>query len=325
MTSTTLTLLVILLSAEGDRPWTSPKSAAPEYGHGLEADEALAGWISLFDGETTFGWTGARLADGLLENGQSTNVFPACELRVNAVAGGQIKLGSLPIDVKPGVSTFKFEKAQPGVIRLGSGVKIKSLLVRPIGLQSLFNGNGLAGWKPLPHPRLPVEKQTRWEVADGAIRGTGGPGGLELQERQFGDLVLQVVVRTRAKLTNGGVFIRAIPRDFMNGYELQVFNACYDRDPAQPAKYSTGAIDDRQLARRLVSRDEEPFLMTILAVGPHLATWVNGAQMTDWTDTRAEHENPRQGLRLKAGALQLQAHDPDTQIEFRKIEIAEIK
>ena len=78
----------------------------------------------------------------------------------------------------------------------------------------------------------------------------------------------------RAKLVNGGVFFRSIPGDFMNGYEAQLFNGCYENDPAKPARFSTGAIDDRQLARRLVSRDLEPLVMTVIAAGPHLATWV---------------------------------------------------
>ena len=65
--------------------------------------------------------------------------------------------------------------------------------------------------------------------------------------------------------------------------------------------------------------------MTVIAVGPHLATWVNGAQMIDWIDTRSEHENPREGLRLKAGTIQLQAHDPETDIEFRRVSLAEIR
>ena len=56
----------------------------------------------------------------------------------------------------------------------------------------------------------------------------------------------------------------------MNGYEAQVFNACYDGDPAKPARWSTGAIDDRQMARRLVSRDGQTFTMTVIADGPNL-------------------------------------------------------
>jgi hypothetical protein len=119
------------------------------------------------------------------------------------------------------------------------------------------------------------------------------------------------------------VFVRSIPGDFMNGYEIQVYHRAMDGDPARPARYSTGAIDDRQMARRLVSRDGEIAAMTIIAQGPHLATWVNGVQLTDWTDTREAHDNPRQGLRTAAGAIQLQAHDPGTAVEFSRIRIAE--
>ena len=42
-------------------------------------------------------------------------------------------------------------------------------------------------------------------------------------------------------------------------------------------------------------------MMTVIAAGPHIATWVNGHQMTDWTDIREPNENPRQGLRLEPG------------------------
>ncbi len=79
----------------------------------------------------------------------------------------------------------------------------------------------------------------------------GGPGALEWEPNRFGDLVLQIEARTRDKLVNG-VFFRAVPGDFLNGYEVQIFHACYNRDPAKSARYSTGTINDRQLARRSV-------------------------------------------------------------------------
>jgi enamine deaminase RidA (YjgF/YER057c/UK114 family) len=40
------------------------KEGKPEHGHGLTAEEAAAGWISLFDGKTTFGWTWASAESG---------------------------------------------------------------------------------------------------------------------------------------------------------------------------------------------------------------------------------------------------------------------
>jgi hypothetical protein len=148
---------------------------------------------------------------------------------------------------------------------------------------------------------------------------------MEYHARQFGDLVLQLDIRTRIRHANGGVFFRSIPGDFMNGYEAQIYNRAENGDPSCPAHYSTGAIDDRQSARRLISRDHQFFKMTIIATGPHIATWINGHQLTDWTDPRPPHDNPRQGLRIKPGTIQLQAHDPGTDVEFKNIRIGDIE
>ncbi len=67
------------------------------------------------------------------------------------------------------------------------------------------------------------------------------------------------------------------------------------------------------------------FRMTVVANGPHLATRVSGYQVTDWADTRAKDANPRKGLRTDPGTIQLQAHDPMTNVEFSAIAVSEIK
>jgi len=46
--------------------------------------------------------------------------------------------------------------------------------------------------------------------------------------------------------------------------------------------------------------------------------------VSDWTDTRAANDNPRAGLRLKAGTLAIQGHDPTTDLSFRKLRIVEM-
>jgi hypothetical protein len=181
----------------------------------------------------------------------------------------------------------------------------------------------------IPHPSLPAARQAKWEALPDLARGgssvpglsaVGGPGCAELPG-EYGDFVLQLTVHIRQPMTNAGVFFRCKAGEFLEGYEAQIFNACYDGDPAQPAEYATGAIDDRQNVRRLVSSDGEPFAMTIVAAGPHVATWVNGAQVIDWTDDRKPDDNPRKGLRLKAGPIQLQAHDKNTDVEFHSIRV----
>jgi len=54
-----------------------------------------------------------------------------------------------------------------------------------------------------------------------------------------------------------------------------------------------------------------------------MAVWVNGTQVSDWTDPRAINESPRQGCRLEAGVITLQGHDPTTDLSFRNLRIAE--
>jgi hypothetical protein len=189
-------------------------------------------------------------------------------------------------------------------------------------MTALFNGKDLTGWKRIDHASLPAERRPTWSVHDGLLRAVGGPGALE-SDTSFGDGVLQIEARMNWRYANGGVFFRAIPGDFMNGYEAQLYNRCIGDDPGRPFTWATGAIDDRQNARRLVSRDREFFVMTIVAGGPHIATWVNGHQTVDWTDARPAHANARQGKRIEPGAIQLQAHDPGTDITFRRIAVAQ--
>jgi len=319
-----LPLILLFVAAQPREPFTSPKSATAEFGHGLTADEAHAGWISLFDGTSTFGWKNAQVNDGVLSGGENTTLFAAGIFQGEAVAAGQIVAGDRTLDLPAGPFRAGVESDKPFSLRLGAGLRLRKLALLPLNLTPVFNGKDLTGWTVIKHPRLPAEKQAKWSVENGVIAAVGGPGALELNAL-YGDLVLQLKVRTRARLVNGGVFFRCVPGQFLNGYEAQVFNACYGEDPDRPARYSTGALDDRQLARRVVSRDMEPFTMTIVATGPHIATWVNGHQMVDWNDTRELNDNPRQGLRLKPGAIQLQAHDRESDLEFSAIRITEIR
>ena len=294
-----------------------------EYGHGLSAADARAGWLSLFDGNSTFGWKDAQVDNQGLFGGTTAAEFGICNVLVDVTQAGWIKKGDTRLEVK-GKQELKFS-GSVAPIQLSDSVRVKSLRIQPTDLKSIFNGEDLTGWKRVDREMIPQDKGPEWKVSQGVIQANGGPGALEYVTEKHGDFVLQLEARSVIRHANAGVFFRAIPGDFMNGYEAQVYNRALDGDPAKPARYSTGALDDHQMARRLVSRDGEFFTMTVLARGPQLATWVNGAQMTDWTDTRSPHDNPRQGLRMSAGAIQLQAHDPGTAVEFRNIRVRELR
>ncbi len=74
----------------------------------------------------------------------------------------------------------------------------------------------------------------------------------------------------------------------------------------------------------MISSDRQWLAATLVADGPHFTTWVDGVQVVDWTDDRDPHENPRQGLRLEAGHFSLQGHDPTTNLQFRKLRLANL-
>ena len=109
----------------------------------------------------------------------------------------------------------------------------------------------------------------------------------------------------------------------MMGYECQISNATKDGNPLTPADCGTGGFFRRQDARIVAAQDQAWLSMLLVADGPSMATWVNGLQVSQWTDSREPHENPRKGVRLEAGTLMLQAHDPTTDIHMMALQIAE--
>jgi len=110
----------------------------------------------------------------------------------------------------------------------------------------------------------------------------------------------------------------------MNGYESQIHNGFKNGDRTQPVDCGTGGIFRRQDARRVVADDMQWFHETLIVDGPHVSAWVDGYQVTDWTDTRAPNANPRRGLRVEPGTLMIQGHDPTTDISFRNLHVAEL-
>ena len=195
-------------------------------------------------------------------------------------------------------------------------IEFRNVKLKPLGTVSLLSGKDLSGWKI--HPK----NKSRWTVTpEGSLHLQNGPGQLET-EGQYADFTLQLEAMVNGKSLNSGVFFRSIPGDFQNGYESQIHNGYKDGDRTKPVDCGTGGVFRRQNARKVVPNDREWFSKTIHADGPHMAVWVNGSQVSDWTDRRAPAENPRQGLRVKAGTIILQGHDPTTDFFFRNLRIA---
>jgi len=197
-------------------------------------------------------------------------------------------------------------------------VEFRNVKLKPLGLQGVFNGRDLTGWKVFP------DKKSVFSVTpEGAINVKNGNGQLELQQ-SFGDFVMQLEVFSNGTFLNSGIFFRCIPGEFWQGYESQIQNGFLNGDRTKPIDCGTGGFYRRQNARKVVPDDFEWFTKTLVVSGPHMATWVNGYQVSDWTDTRAPHDNPRNGLRLAPGTIAIQGHDPTTDLSFRKLRIIEM-
>ncbi len=201
--------------------------------------------------------------------------------------------------------------------RTGS-VEFRNVKLKPLEMKSLFNGKDLTGWKTYP------DMASEFTVTpEGAIHVKNGKGQIET-DQTYGDFTLQLDVFVNGKGLNSGVFFRCIPGESMNGYECQIHNGYKDDDRNKPLDCGTGGIFRRQNARRVVADDFKWFALTLHADGNHTAAWVNGYQVSNWTDRRAADKNPRRGLRLEPGTIQLQGHDPTTDLSFCNLRITEL-
>lgn len=340
----------------------------------LTPQEISAGWILLFDGETTFGWKAAEGQPWTASAGEltapkgspstfaTTTEFAGLLLRAEVKLerganawvqvrrqptgqsfevpladsiGAQRRWGQwTPIQIRAtdgrvsasvGGRTLRTPAGTVpprGVIALRSDgkadVRFRGIKLQPQGLESIFNGKDLTGWTVLPGGRSVYSV-----TPEGWLNVKNGSGDLQTT-RTWADFVLQLDVFSNGDHLNSGIFFRAEPGRFWSGYESQIRNQWQGDDRTKPVDFGTGGVYNHQPARKVVSSDREWFTKTIVAHGPHIAVWVNGYQVSDWTDTRPPSDNARRGYRAKAGAISIQGHDPTTDLSFRNIRIAEL-
>ena len=346
-----LSLLLALLAV----PAFADDNAKPNT---LTPKEIADGWVLLFDGETTFGWTvdgGAQIKDGILSLGgdkaaaltSTTDLGSwfhfAFAYSVDGAKWGDHSLGANLADpIVDGVrrtqslkgeAVVRAELLEDGRLQFatapGHSLHLRSIRARSQSMKSLFNGKDLTGWKVYdpakakqtdPKARTDATKSQFTVTKEGWLNVKNGPGDLQT-EGQWADFVLQLECISNGKHLNSGLFFRCVPDLYQQGYEAQIRNEWMGDDRTKPVDFGTGAIYRRQPARKVVSTDGEWFTMTVAAHGRHIATWVNGYQVTDWTDDRKEAENARNGFKKSKGALSIQGHDPTTDLSFRNIRI----
>jgi hypothetical protein len=218
---------------------------------------------------------------------------------------------------------YAFDKSAPQIGYIGlqsreGAVAFRNIRLLPMGLEPLLNGKDLKGWS------TERAEKSKFEVTNqGELHLTNGPGQID-STADFKNFVLQAECKVNGDGLNSGIFFRTLREGRWTGYESQINNKFKDGDRTKPADFGTGGIYRRQPARRVIADDHQWFTNTIVADGPHMAVWVNGYQVSDWTDPRPPKDSPREGRRDGGGAIAIQGHDATTDFLFRNIRAVEL-
>lgn len=141
------------------------------------------------------------------------------------------------------------------------------------GWTTLFNGSTLDGWNPIG--------DANWELADGAVQADSG-GGFLVTPESYGDfeLTLQFWVDEPA---NSGIFIRCADPQMVtdrNAYEVNIYDTRADQT------YRTGGIVHIASPASVINSPGQWNTYEIVAQGPRLRVWLNGAEMVDVEDAQ---------------------------------------
>jgi hypothetical protein len=178
------------------------------------------------------------------------------------------------------------------------------------GWVSIFNHKNLEGWRASEAPKS-------FRVEDGILIADGprahlfyeGPvGGAD-----FKNFEMRMNVKTFPR-ANSGVFFhtRFQERDWPRyGYEVQINATHSDR-------IKTGSIYGVQnIMDKAPHKDEEWFELHFIVRGNRVVVKVNGEVVNDFTEPAGVTGNRR----ISRGTVAIQAHDPQSVIHFKNIEI----
>jgi hypothetical protein len=186
-----------------------------------------------------------------------------------------------------------------------------------VGFVQLFNGRDLSGWKTHPD-----DKETKWEVKDGIIIGTGKAGHLYSERDDYENFVYRVEAMINDHGNSGQYFRAKFTKGFPPGYEAQI-NSTHS-DPIKTGSLYPAFIRDRQKQRELrgklvvtdmLVKPDEWFTQEVTADGNHIIIKVNGKQTVDFVDDNNTYTK---------GHFAIQQHDPGTVIKVRKVEVKEL-
>lgn len=180
------------------------------------------------------------------------------------------------------------------------------------GWISLWDGKTLDGWK------IAEPEHNAWSIKDGAIVAQGDRSHLFYMgdEQPFKNFELKMDVKTTSG-SNGGVFIHTQWQDSdwpRKGYEIQV-----NQTHGDPRK--SGSIWDVSDVKETFVQDDEWYNMHIIVDGKRITVKLNDKIVTDFTEEADRQPGADFTRILTSGTIALQAHDPNSIVQYKNIQI----
>jgi Domain of Unknown Function (DUF1080) len=206
------------------------------------------------------------------------------------------------------------------ILKLGvlgvAGLGILGIL--PAGAQedegwvSLFDGKTLSGWTKAG------KADSKWEVVDGVIVGTGQSSMLYSPKGDYKNFRFKAEVQINDH-GNSGMYFRSptADGDFSKGYEAQI-----DSTHADPIR--TGSIYGfLHIYKKIVPADTW-FTYEVECVDrnwrgtvcPHIRVWIDGELLFELQEKTKAWDK---------GYFAFQQHDPGSKVQIRKIEVKEVQ
>jgi Domain of Unknown Function (DUF1080) len=176
---------------------------------------------------------------------------------------------------------------------------------------SLFDGKTLSGWTKAGNA------DSKWEVVDGVIVGTGPASMLYSPKGDYKNFHFRAEIKINDH-GNSGMYFRSptATGDFSKGYEAQIDST--HRDPIR-----TGSIYGfLHVYKQLVPPDTW-FTYEVEVVDktwrglkvPHIKVTINGELLYEFIERTKAWDQ---------GYFAFQQHDPGSRVEIRKIEVKEL-
>lgn len=183
------------------------------------------------------------------------------------------------------------------------------------GWISLMDGKTFKGWKA-------SENKDSWTIEDGAFVCAGPRSHLFYvgDEQPFENFEFRCQVKTLPG-SNAGIYFHTEYQEEgwpKKGYEAQVNNT--HKDPKK-----TGSLYAVENVFEAPAEDGEWFDYHIKVDGKRIVITVNGKECVDFTEEPDRKAGKDFARVLDKGTFALQAHDPDSKVYFRNIEVKRLK